>query len=217
MKNKILKTIVMGFMTWSFTLAAQASIMTLDFTSNSTGVIERIGSPGGTSINSYMEDGFRIQTVDSLAVGGLLNHLELFGTPNANSWSAAGPSGAGWMPWHRGGSNPNDPNDIILSQIGGSTFDLLDLVVGGNNNGLTFTSSKGGVFSTGASGLLDFTGLGSDWLSISSFTVRIGAGDSSIEHELDNIRLNTPVPEPSILTLFGLGLLGLGFARRRKA
>jgi hypothetical protein len=33
----------------------------------------------------------------------------------------------------------------------------------------------------------------------------------------DNLTVNGTVPEPSIIALFGLGLLGLGFARRRNA
>lgn len=44
------------------------------------------------------------------------------------------------------------------------------------------------------------------------------AGGDNIGIMLDNVSLNkTDVPEPATLAMFGLGLIGLGFARRRQA
>jgi hypothetical protein len=40
-----------------------------------------------------------------------------------------------------------------------------------------------------------------------------GAGDSWQRYVL----VQSDVPEPSIITLFGLGLVGIGFLRKRKA
>jgi hypothetical protein len=51
--------------------------------------------------------------------------------------------------------------------------------------------------------------------------VVIDAGNTSNRAMIvDNLRFNlasAPVPEPSIIALFGLGLVGLGFARRRQS
>lgn len=44
------------------------------------------------------------------------------------------------------------------------------------------------------------------------------AGGDNIGIMLDNVSLSkTDVPEPATLAMFGLGLIGLGFARRRQA
>ena len=75
-----------------------------------------------------------------------------------------------------------------------------------------------------ASGLLSLAIDGTDWLSytLSGYSNNVyfgftGATGGAIDgHYIDNWSMNINVPEPATLTLFGFGLLGLGFARRRK-
>lgn len=58
-----------------------------------------------------------------------------------------------------------------------------------------------------------FSGAWNNLTSLSFNYQGIGANGFFV----DDILVNAAVPEPSIISLFGLGLLGLGFAHRRKA
>lgn len=61
----------------------------------------------------------------------------------------------------------------------------------------------------------EFTGV--DFTSVSAIEVIINtkglAGKTSIDFTIDAIK----VPEPATMAMFGLGLMGLGYTRRRKA
>lgn len=94
----------------------------------------------------------------------------------------------------------------------------LELITNPGNT--TFSAFLGGILvesfiaATNRDGVVDdyygFTGIVFDEIKYT-----ISAQNSNFN--LDNLQFSTAVPEPSILALFGLGLLGLGFARRRKA
>lgn len=190
---------------------ASAAIVTIDFTSGGGGIINRVGTPGGTGINTYTENGLLIATSNTS------NHLEFFGSPGAGTWGGTLTTG---LPWHRGGSNPVDPN-VLNATFGGNAFDLISLDVVSNTDGLSFLSSNGGLVNVaaGVTGPLLFSGTG--WQNITGFSITIlGAGNPAQLHALDNIVLNDAptVPEPASMLAWGViaGVGAMGYRLRKR-
>lgn len=181
--------------------AAHAAPVVLDF---STGTLANTGAAsGGTTYDTYTQSGFTLKTTDSR------DHVEgtLFGY-----------SPAGTLSWHKTGSNPSTDNRLI-TDFAGAAFDLTGIDVLINPDGLSITSSKGGVFNyaAGSIGAISFAALGSDWQNITSFTIGI-VGNANGMHRLDSIQLNnapTTIPEPASLALVSLSLLAAGAAVRK--
>ena len=120
-----------------------------------------------------------------------------------------------------------------LSKTAGGTFDFnsIDLADGNNANSL-FTSAglinivgtyaAGGAISRQVTlnrlpGLETFT---FDWLGLSQVTIAADPSNALLFPQMDNVVLDyvappPQLPEPAPLTLLGLGLLGLGIARRK--
>ncbi len=89
-----------------------------------------------------------------------------------------------------------------------------------------FTTDASGFLTSGVSTFGDWGGSGSRAALIIRTSVGTGAWDFPSSWGLDRTYwkpksqaglVETSVPEPSIIALFGAGIVGLGFARRRKS
>ena len=183
--------------TLHFPLAARAAIVVIDFDSATT---------GGLLTADYLEDGYKMQSLsghyDINSAGGTGN------TQYLGLDTVVGPSSV-----------------VYFTNIAGENFNLLSLDVmytPDPNFPLfeqqTITSSAGGSMSLSAAGIQNFSGPGWTnlaWINISSnvaiITLPVAAG-------FDTITLQTAVPLPPALLLFGSGLMGLlGLACRKAA
>lgn len=136
--------------------------------------------------NPYSEDGFDLFR-DSY------NHWHIHSHYN----------GTGALSAHSGA-------DLSIKKSDGGIFDFSSFYLWGNSSAFTVTSNLGDVFNTvsGTVGNYVF-----DWVGVSQINITHNG-----HINLDDIVLNgtsVPVPEPATIALFCLGLLGLGFSRKR--
>ena len=125
-------------------------------------------------------------------------------------------------------------SQVTFSQIGGAPFALTSLdyakwqhaplaaatitVTGNHVDGTTVvtTLSPGGIFGGPGADFQTFA-FGPDWGNLSSVVLRgSGATTGTLNYfAIDNVVVNTAVPEPGTLTLLGLGSACLISRRRR--
>lgn len=178
---------------------ASADIITLDFESGSYSSIFNAD-------DLYVQDGF---TVRPMADG---NH------------SDCGSSIAPEIPYYcfhngLGGNLANIDNDIEI-KFSGKSFDILSIDFLGRFTGsgtddetffgIDFISSAGDVLNVTSPGVIHL-----GWTNITSFVMSIPMPQRFSElMAIDNVVVR--VPEPGTFALFGIGLAGMGLARRRK-
>ena len=163
---------------------------------------------------------FRYQVLPSYDEGGFnvsancTNCSNVFSTLEANAGYPASTNAAGWGAEGRFLETWNTSVVFTISQISGDVFDFLGFDMGWYNDSTTNANWSVRAYDAGSNLIADddYVGIGSQvttYTDVSRIEFQNNGGFSSF----DNLIVN--VPAPSVLMLFGLGLIGLGSVRRR--
>lgn len=181
------------FLFFNLSGVAQAAPFTIDFTSGS-----------GNNSTFYQEDGFSFVPESG-------DHFEVNFQNN------------GWFNWHDGSANTS-PNIITMSLADGSggAFSVYGLEITSlfaNAGGIVFSDSNGNSVLGDSLGALALNFSNTTFLQ---FQI-LNSGTNSFPIAFDNLAVDTNpfaisnVPEPESILLFGLGLIGVWFSRKKKS
>lgn len=197
LKKTLTKSVLTTIVGLGLVGAASASTMTF----------EGVAPPGDFTIpvTPYTEGGFTL-TDSSAVFNGIFDSA--FGV-NSNSSDVFG--------WCAGCG----PVTITLTKDGGGAFDfasfdtaILDTAFGANEIDVIGYLSGGGTSTVTVTQTNTWTTHFIGFIDVTSVDFAFGANHSDLfDHAMDNLTMN--VPEPASIALLGLGLVGVGLARRR--
>ena len=227
--NKIIKYTAAVCAAFSLSVANAALVLSTDYESGfnvGTGVSGSIIFGGGSEQSSqgfgtgnfFRNDTLGITSINLSGLGtshvGLTFDLGLF---ILDSWDGSTTTG---------GVVPPDFFNVIIdgTTVFSETFD--NFVLSDGTSGLTPTVGPADLFSVGGSparwldSLYDLqltVAHSSDTVNIQMFASGAGyQGGSDESWAIDNWSITTAVPEPSLIILFGTGLVGMGLIRRKR-